>query len=159
MSFIFLKITYDSREKKVFVILLHVHILPLHDAYAHTDLMNINPNLFLALSAVGCSRMWCCMLPFVILIISPYTSSLSTPSLTFSAAFLVIFAPRVCCCSHIIKLWTGIIGLKLRCVCVCVNVYICMYIDSFFSRYLSMLGLIKWKRGHTYTRKRQINCS
>lgn len=75
MSVLVLKITLDSREeKKVVVILVQVHVLPLDDAYAHTyitDLMNINPNLFLALSAVGCVRTRCCMLPFVVLIILP----------------------------------------------------------------------------------------
>lgn len=41
------------------VILVQVHVVPLNDAYAHTyltNLMNINPNLFLAFSALGCVR-------------------------------------------------------------------------------------------------------
>lgn len=71
MSVIVLKITLDSG--RLVVILVQVHVLPLDDAYAHTyitDLMNINPNLFLALSAVGCVRTRCSMLSFVVLIIS-----------------------------------------------------------------------------------------
>lgn len=99
-------ILYSRDWKKVIVILVQV-LVTLDDTYAHTyitNAVNINPNLFLALSAVGCVRTRCCMFPFVFLINSPSASSTPTLSYTFSAAFLVIIALLVCHCRHIIKL-------------------------------------------------------
>lgn len=104
-------ILYSRGFKKKVIIILVQLLVTLDDTYAHTyitNAVNINPNLFLALSAVGCVRTRCCMFPFVVLINSPSASSTPTLSYTFSAAFLVIIALLVCHCRHIIKRHTGV---------------------------------------------------